>query len=71
MESINLCKIIAVEDRDACDYNISQNEVLQAVRNLKNNKSPGCDGITSEFYKMFSTELAPFLTKVFTESIEN
>jgi len=23
------------------------------LKNLKNNKSPGCDGITAELYKMF------------------
>ncbi len=34
------------------------------------NKSPGCDGLTAELYKLFADELTPFLTQVFRESIE-
>lgn len=44
-------------------------EVIDAIIYLKNNKSPGNDGITSEFYKNFSQLVAPFLLKVFEESI--
>lgn len=36
---------------------------------LKHNKSPGIDGSISEFYKLFSLELAPFLLQVFSESL--
>ncbi len=48
-----------------CDSLISQQEVQDAILNLKNNRSPGNDGISSEFYKEFSDLLAPFLFKVF------
>lgn len=66
MTSISHCKTISPEDRDYCDDSIAQEEVLKAIKNLKNNKSPGCDGITAELYKMFDE----FLVKVFSESLE-
>ena len=71
IDSINNCKVISAEDKDASDYNISNVEVLKAIDTLKNNKSPGCDAITSEFYKMFDKELSPFLLNVFSERIRN
>lgn len=64
-------KIISEVDREHCDMPLSLEEVQQAVNQLKNNKSPGCDGLSSEFYKSFIAELSPFLLKVFLESIEN
>ena len=36
------------------DQNINEKEINKAVSMLKNNKSPGPDGIISEFYKMCS-----------------
>lgn len=41
------------------------------IHHLKLNKSPGVDGLTSEFYIGFAEHLAPFLHGVFIESIEN
>lgn len=44
-------------------------DVLDGFNLLKNDKSPGAGGLRSEFYKAFASELAPFLLKVFSESI--
>jgi len=63
--------MISETEREHCDMPISLEEVQQAINQLKNNKSPGCDGLSSEFYKFFIAELSPFLLKVFIESIEN
>ncbi len=41
-----------------------------SLKGLKNDKSPGRDGLTAELYKLFTDELTPFLTQVFRESIE-
>ncbi len=47
---------------------------LTAVQNcinaLKDNKSPGNDGLIGEFYKDFSKTLAPFLVAMFEEALE-
>jgi len=32
---------------------ISETECEEGIRNMKNNKSPGSDGISVEFYKLF------------------
>jgi len=63
-------KPIEKHERESCDKPITISELLEAISHLKNSKSPGTDGLTSELYKLFSKELAPFLVEVFAESIE-
>ena len=53
-----------------CDKIISLQEIKNSLNLLKNNKSPGTDGLTTEFYKAFADELAPFLLEVFTECLK-
>ena len=37
-------------------------EIIKSINSETNNKPPGNDGPTAEFYKHFSNELAPFQT---------
>lgn len=60
---------INTADQEFCDRPAALKEIVDSINILKNNKSAGVDGITSEFYKSFSKELAPFLLEVFCESI--
>ena len=46
----NLNKLLTNEQKQMCDTPISLNEVSQAVKQHKKDKSPGLDGITVEFY---------------------
>jgi exonuclease III len=41
------------EDKCYCDQEITEKELHDAITCLKSNKSPGADGLTSEFYKRF------------------
>lgn len=52
---------------DKCDSPLSTSDILICTKQLKNNKSPGPDGLTVEFFKLFSDHIAPFLTCVYLE----
>ena len=39
------------EEMESCEGLLSEDECLNAIKEFKNNKSPGTDGFTSEFYK--------------------
>lgn len=58
-------------ERDLCDLPLSQTEIHNSIGLLKDNKSPGTDGLSSEFYKTFSQQMAPFLLQVFNESLSS
>lgn len=56
-------------EMELCDRLITVEEIKNAANGLKNNKAPGTDGLTSDFYKLFIEELAPFLLEVYSESL--
>ena len=58
-------KKISNEHFKLCEAEISLDEVTEAIKSQKQNKSPGSDGLSAEFYKHFANELAPFLLDVF------
>ena len=43
---------------------LETSEVTQALKAMKNNKTPGIDGISVDFLKVFWTELKFFITRV-------
>ena len=53
LEEIINCEIPKLEPNDSTslDKEISEREVLEVLKNMKNNKSPGSDGFTVEFLK--------------------
>ena len=50
---------------------ITKNEIEEAIKKLRPNKSPSCDSLTAEFYQHFMQEIAPILCKVFNKIFED
>ena len=46
---------------------ITEQEVLTCIGKLNSRSSPGVDGITSNFYKVFRKDIAPLLTHVYNK----
>jgi exonuclease III len=54
-----------------CEGDVLNAECLAALRSFKNNKSPGIDGLSYEFYRHFWTLLGGDLVDVFNSSLTN
>lgn len=60
------------EDRKLdCDLDIELEECAVALKELPNGKSPGCDGLPAEFYKMFWSHIGPLVLNSYHHSFEH
>ena len=48
------------KDKDLCDKDLSESELYMALLGMENNKSPGNDGLTKEFYVFSGMKLKSF-----------
>ena len=51
-------KKISNEHFNLCEAEISLDEIIKSMNSETNNEPPGNDGLTAEFYRHFSNELA-------------
>ena len=49
--------------KESIESNITYDEVLSSLKTMLNNKSPGYDGFTVEFFKFFWNDLGHFLVR--------
>ena len=78
-KNINLEECLNFEDipklseskKQALEGKITKNEATTALKNMKNNKSPGSDGYTAEFYKFFWIDIGDFLIRSINYSFNN
>ena len=61
---------LTVEEQNICEGLITEEECLKALKNMKNGKSPGCDGFTVEFYKLFWRNIKTLLIKSINYAFE-
>ena len=57
-------------DKARCENAITERELLISIKAIKNGKSPGCDGLTSEFYKFFWTNIKTSLLNSINYGLE-
>ena len=65
-----VCKIpnrkkISNEHFNLCEAEISLDKIVKPINSETNNKPPGNDDVTAEFYRHFSNEVAPVLSGVY------
>ena len=58
-------------ENDCLGSEITEEEIKNAIFTLNKDKSPGQDGITSEFYQQFWPKLTHILKEVYLEILEN
>ena len=66
----NLPKI-STEEQNLCDKNITIEECGLALHEMSNNKTPGTDGLSTEFYKFFWGRIKKIVYESFQYSLEH
>ena len=71
-ESLNFDNIPKLNEnkKNMLEGKITKEEATVALKNMKNNKSPGSDGYTVEFFKFFWIDLGDFLIRSINCSLE-
>ena len=58
------------QDKQQCEGLLTEKECEEAVKDMKNGKIPGTDGLTAEFYKIFWQDLKNAMVKSFNYSFQ-
>ena len=61
---------LSEEEKETCDMPLDMDECSNALKNLPNGKSPGCDGLQAEFYKVFWAGIKDFVYQSYMYSFE-
>ena len=63
----NIKKTLTDDDRDSIEGEITLDEIFNAIKSLANENSPGCDGLTAEFYQTFISVIGNDLVDVIND----
>ena len=61
---------LSKEDAELCEGLITEQECAEALKEMVNGKSPGCDGFTVDFYKVFWKDIKILLVESLNYSFE-
>ena len=61
---------ISLEENQHCDKEITVEEIEAALKNMKNDSSPGSDGLTAAWYRFFWDEIKHTILKCYQYSFE-
>ena len=61
---------LSEEKKKICEFDLTSFECLSVLRNMPKNKSPGNDGITSEFYLFFWNIIGFFVLEVLNTGLK-
>ena len=64
------CKKIEVEQHETLTENITEKEIWDIIKDSPSNKSPGCDGFTTEFYKEMWHQVKTYMIASFNEALK-
>ena len=67
LEHIQQNPKLSFESRNELEGELTEKEILTALKKMKNNKSPGTDGFTSEFFKFFYNDIKVFIKRALNE----
>ena len=56
---------------DLCENDLTEDEILISLKDTQNNKTPGNDGLTKEFYETFWNEIKYIFLKSLKEANES
>ena len=70
-QNVNDDEMPGLEYIDDLDKAISKEEILLAIRKLKNGKAAGPDGLIGEFFKFASSEIIDYLYELFNKLFDN
>lgn len=59
--------MISKEELETFSSPIRQDEILAVIKSLPNNKSPGADRFSAEYYKVLQDTLTPHLDTLFNQ----
>ncbi|CAM4711635.1 unnamed protein product, partial [Lepidochelys kempii] len=62
---------VSASDRDRLELPLTLAEFSEALLRMPTNKSPGMDGLTMEFYRVFWDVLGPDLVTIWAESLQS
>ena len=65
-----ISKTVSRQNKNKCELPFHLTEIRKAIATLENNKSPGNDGLTAEFYKTFTDILQEDLKDLYNEISE-